>query len=230
MDFSRVTVYCWIIFWMQASSFFPCLTMKLHDQQDEAEQVDLQDPMSLVRTLLEKTILATHKRPRKAVSSYSIVTFKNKKREPKRKHAYPSNWGNFVLYCKTGWLLQVLPNGVVNGTRNINDPYAALQIQVLGPTLVRIKGIESGRYVAVSARGRLVSKRYPSKETLFQEEILENHYHTFSSDIYPKKKKNGQTGWYIGIRKNGWPKRASKARIGETCLQFLKVPVRVVGK
>ena len=111
---------------MQACSFFPCLTRALDNKHNKAEQIGLQNPMSLVRTLLEKTILATHKRPRKAVSSYSIVTFKNKKRGPKREHAYPSNWGNFVLYCKTGWLLQVLPNGVVNGTSNINAAHGEL--------------------------------------------------------------------------------------------------------
>ena len=100
--------------------------MKLHDGHKDAEKVDPQNPMSIVRKLLEKSILATHKRPRKAVSSYSIVTFKDKKREPKREHAYPSNWGDFVLYCKTGWLLQVLPNGVVNGTTNVNAAYGKL--------------------------------------------------------------------------------------------------------
>ena len=35
---------------------------------------------------------------------------------------------------------------------------AILQIQILSPKMVRIKGIESGRYIAVNSRGKLISK------------------------------------------------------------------------
>ena len=79
--------------------------------------------MGLIKELLDNSIKATHRRPRKAVSSQSVVKFKREKQKRKRQYVYPSNWGEFMLYCKTGWLLQILPNGFVNGTNDLNSPY-----------------------------------------------------------------------------------------------------------
>ena len=93
------------------------------DRESITEKGPAKDPIGLVRGLLDKSILASHKRPRKAISSQSVVKFKREKRQRKRQYLYPSNWGEFVLYCKTGWLLQILPNGFVNGTNDINSPY-----------------------------------------------------------------------------------------------------------
>eukprot|EP00794_Sanderia_malayensis_P005271 gene5271-5937_t len=160
-------------------------------------------------------------RVRKGVSSFSVVSFKRKDRNSRNKNKFPSNWAKFSLYCKTGWLLQVLPNGVVNGTRDTKSQHAVLQIQVLTPTLLRFKGVASGRYIGINAKGRLVSKKYPTKETVFQEEVLENSYRTFNSAFHPKLQ---LSDWYMGIRKNGSPKKASRTKVGEKYIQFLKLP------
>ena len=81
------------------------------------------DPAKVIKELLERSIQAGHRRPRKAVSSQSVMNFKSNKPKLKRKYGYPSTWGKFVLFCRTGWLLQVLPNGDVNGTNDINSAY-----------------------------------------------------------------------------------------------------------
>ena len=83
----------------------------------------LENPMGLIKEILDNSIKATHRRPRKAVSSQSVVKFKREKQKRKRQYVYPSNWGEFLLYCKTGWLLQILPSGYVNGTNDLNSPY-----------------------------------------------------------------------------------------------------------
>ena len=59
---------------------------------------------------------------------------------------------------------------------------------------------------------------------MFHEEVLENYYHTLKSNEYPK---TGAKGWYVAIRRNGSRKRASKTKLGESCIQFLKVPMAV---
>ncbi|XP_065071488.1 fibroblast growth factor 1-like [Rhopilema esculentum] len=213
-------IFCSLVLLSELLIIGSCLSVEQSDQS--ANHLDIHDdPTELVKLLLERSILASHKRPRKAVS-YSVVKFKNENKKPKRKDVYPSTWGNFILYCRTGWLLQILPNGIVNGTNNINEVNAVMQVQVIGPTKIRIKGIESGRYIAINSRGRLISKRYPTRETVFQEEVLENHYHTFNSWQHSQ---DGTKPWYIGIRKNGYPKKASKTKVGNTCIQFLKIPL-----
>lgn len=57
-------------------------------------------------------------------------------------------------------------------------------------------------------------------ECYFIEKIEENHYNTYCSQRYQE---NGD--WYVGIRKNGWPKNGSKTHKGQNAIYFLPIPV-----
>ncbi|KAG2462016.1 FGF3 factor, partial [Polypterus senegalus] len=59
------------------------------------------------------------------------------------------------LYCATKYHLQIHPNGKIDGTLDKNSPYSILEITAVDVGIVAIKGLFSGRYLAMNKRGRL---------------------------------------------------------------------------
>ncbi|XP_013050399.1 fibroblast growth factor 3 isoform X3 [Anser cygnoides] len=59
------------------------------------------------------------------------------------------------LFCATKYHLQVHPNGKINGTLEKNSVFSILEITAVDVGIVAIKGLFSGRYLAMNKRGRL---------------------------------------------------------------------------
>ena len=66
------------------------------------------------------------------------------------------------LYCRTGFHLQIHPDGTVNGTREDHSRFGILEfmpimtgLQILGPQRIAIRGVESRRYLCMDKRGQL---------------------------------------------------------------------------
>ncbi|XP_020897303.1 fibroblast growth factor 1 [Exaiptasia diaphana] len=116
------------------------------------------------------------------------------------------------LYCKNGFILKITSSGNVGGTTRYNDPFTKLEFQSVGMGLVRIKGLKSGRYLAINENGTLYSKNVYSKDCIFEERQEENFYHSFSSHRY------SNIGWYVALRRNG---QVKKTTVLQKATQFL---------
>ncbi|XP_028816740.1 putative fibroblast growth factor 1 [Denticeps clupeoides] len=108
--------------------------------------------------------------------------------------------------------LQILPDGVVGGTRGDGDPHSVLRIKAVRTGLVVIEGIQSGLYLCMDAAGKLYGSPAVLDECYFLEKLEENHYNTYMSQKYK---------WYVGLKKNGRPKDGTKTHIGQKGIFFL---------
>uniref|UniRef100_A0A674AXY2 Fibroblast growth factor n=1 Tax=Salmo trutta TaxID=8032 RepID=A0A674AXY2_SALTR len=80
---------------------------------------------------------------------------------------------------------------------------------------VRIKGAESGRYLCMNRKGKLVGKPDGrSRDCIFTEIVLENNYTAFQNAKYE--------GWYVAFTRKGRPIKASKTRENQREVHFIK--------
>ncbi|NP_001086257.1 fibroblast growth factor 1 isoform X1 [Xenopus laevis] len=124
-----------------------------------------------------------------------------------------------LLYCNNGgYFLRILPEGVVDGTRDRNDLYITLKLSALSQGEVHIKTTETGCYLAMDSSGQLYGTLTPNEECLFLETLEENHYNTY------KSKKYADMNWFVGIKKNGASKKGSRTHYGQKAILFLPLP------
>ncbi|XP_026775578.3 putative fibroblast growth factor 1 [Pangasianodon hypophthalmus] len=119
------------------------------------------------------------------------------------------------LYCMNGgYHLQLLPEGSVRGSREEHDPYSVLQIKAVSAGVVVIEGTEAKRFLSMSDDGKLYGSLSVTDESHFLEKLEENNYNTYKSQKYGPN-------WYVGIKKNGKPKRGSRTHTGQQAIFFL---------
>uniref|UniRef100_A0A8C5YS78 Fibroblast growth factor n=1 Tax=Marmota marmota marmota TaxID=9994 RepID=A0A8C5YS78_MARMA len=89
-----------------------------------------------------------------------------------------------------------------------------LEITAVEVGVVAIKGLFSGRYLAMNKRGRLYASHY-SAECEFVERIQELGYSTYSSRLYRS------VLWYVSVNGKGRPRRGFKTRRTQKSSLFL---------
>ncbi|KAM9313387.1 fibroblast growth factor 1 [Gastrophryne carolinensis] len=125
-----------------------------------------------------------------------------------------------LLYCRNGgYFLRILPNGVVDGTRDKEDLNIRLQLKAESIGVVCIKNANSQSYLAMDESGLLYGSMTLNDECLFLETIEENNYNTY------KSKKYADLNWFVGIKKNGTSKRGSRTHYGQNAILFLPLSV-----
>ncbi|MGH0148421.1 UNVERIFIED_CONTAM: hypothetical protein FKN15_012704 [Acipenser sinensis] len=79
------------------------------------------------------------------------------------------------------------------------EGYTGVQLQVTAENVgvMSIKGLEAGRYLAMSTDGQLCGSQTLTDERFFLEMLEENHYATYKARKYQDR------NWYVGIKKNG---------------------------
>ncbi|XP_029524737.1 fibroblast growth factor 3-like [Oncorhynchus nerka] len=140
------------------------------------------------------------------------------------------------LYCATKYHLQIHPNGKIDGTLEEHNPFSILEITAVDVGLVMIKGLFSGRYLAMNQKGRLHASAAFTQECEFMERIHELGYNTYASRRYRTTPHSTSTGsrrrvsagrlWYVSINGKGQPRRGLKTRKTEKASLFLP---RVLG-
>ncbi|XP_036179817.1 fibroblast growth factor 3 [Myotis myotis] len=132
------------------------------------------------------------------------------------------------LYCATKYHLQLHPSGRVNGSLE-NSAYSILEITAVEVGIVAIKGLFSGRYLAMNKRGRLYASENYNAECEFVERIHELGYNTYASRLYrtvpsgpgARRQPSAERLWYVSVNGKGRPRRGFKTRRTQKSSLFL---------
>ncbi|EGW11901.1 INT-2 proto-oncogene protein, partial [Cricetulus griseus] len=109
-----------------------------------------------------------------------------------------------------------------------------LEITAVEVGVVAIKGLFSGRYLAMNKRGRLYASEHYNAECEFVERIHELGYNTYASRLYrtgpsgpgARRQPGAQRPWYVSVNGKGRPRRGFKTRRTQKSSLFLP---RVLG-
>ncbi|KAK6306574.1 fibroblast growth factor 17-like isoform X1 [Coregonus clupeaformis] len=122
----------------------------------------------------------------------------------------------YQLYSRTSGKHVQIQGKRVTATAEDGNNYARLFVETdTFGSRVRIKGAESGRYLCMNRKGKLVGKpNGRSRDCIFTEIVLENNYTAFQNAKYE--------GWYVAFTRKGRPIKASKTRENQREVHFIK--------
>ncbi|XP_070836753.1 fibroblast growth factor 3 [Chaetodon trifascialis] len=142
------------------------------------------------------------------------------------------------LYCATKYHLQIHSSGKIDGSLEENNPFSIMEITAVDVGVVAIKGLFSGRYLAMNDKGRLYASEVFNRECEFVERIHELGYNTYASRHHSteqplppgggssKRRASAKRQWYVSINGKGRPRRGFKTRSTDKASLFLP---RVLG-
>ncbi|XP_019627564.1 PREDICTED: fibroblast growth factor 16-like [Branchiostoma belcheri] len=125
------------------------------------------------------------------------------------------------LYCRTGYHLQVFPDGAINGTRQDESPWGIMEIRPAGlGSVVSIKAVFSGRYLGMNSKGDLYAADKIGEETAFTEWTDKAGYKVYESILYghsgPEARK-----FCVALNKNGKPRNGRRTKRSRASAQFV---------
>ncbi|XP_031573550.1 fibroblast growth factor 1-like [Actinia tenebrosa] len=126
----------------------------------------------------------------------------------------PSFKGLRKIWSEHKYVLQINANGAVNGTSDMASPYAQLELESLGKGLFRAKGVTAKRYLSMDRLGRLYTRKIPSLESVFKKIPADKGFVAYKNYVHC---------WYIGLKRNGQPKRGNRVHKDQHSAHFLEL-------
>ncbi|KAJ8380009.1 hypothetical protein SKAU_G00007870 [Synaphobranchus kaupii] len=130
--------------------------------------------------------------------------------------AQPATSPVYQLYSRTSGKHVQIQGKKVTANAEDGNTFARLFVETdTFGSRVRIRGAESGRYLCMNRKGKLVGKPSGrSRDCIFTEIVLENNYTAFQNAKYED--------WYVGFTRKGRPIKASKTRQNQREVHFIK--------
>uniref|UniRef100_A0A3B3WNV5 Fibroblast growth factor n=1 Tax=Poecilia mexicana TaxID=48701 RepID=A0A3B3WNV5_9TELE len=105
-------------------------------------------------------------------------------------------------------------DGNLYGKNSLQRDTAIIVTDTFG-SRVRIQGAESGLYLCMNRKGKLVGKpNGRSRDCIFTEIVLENNYTALQNAKYE--------GWYVAFTRKGRPIKACRTRQNQREVHFIK--------
>jgi len=105
---------------------------------------------------------------------------------------------------------------------------ALIEMESMGPSIVRLKGVVSNSYLCMDDEGVSHVLARPTDECLFKEKLGPNHFHTYASHKYSGKNSGNVTHeFYIAIKKNGKLKHGANTAAIQKSVDFMVVPPKI---
>ncbi|XP_072243157.1 fibroblast growth factor 17 [Leuresthes tenuis] len=122
----------------------------------------------------------------------------------------------YQLYSRTSGKHVQIQGKRVTATAEDGNLYARLFVETdTFGSRVRIRGAESGCYLCMNRKGKLVGKpNGRSRDCIFTEIVLENNYTALQNARYE--------GWYVAFTRKGRPIKASRTRENQREVHFIK--------
>ncbi|KAG7262085.1 hypothetical protein CRUP_015670 [Coryphaenoides rupestris] len=122
----------------------------------------------------------------------------------------------YQLYSRTSGKHVQIHGKRVSATAEDGNTFARLYVETdTFGSRVRIRGAESGRYLCMNRKGKLVGKpNGRGMDCIFTEVVLENNYPAFQNARYE--------GCFVGFTRKGRPLRASRTRQNQREVHFIK--------
>ncbi|XP_054876467.1 fibroblast growth factor 17 [Poeciliopsis prolifica] len=122
----------------------------------------------------------------------------------------------YQLYSRTSGKHVQIQGKRVSATAEDGNLYARLFVETdTFGSRVRIRGAESGLYLCMNRKGKLVGKpNGRSRDCIFTEIVLENNYTALQNAKYE--------GWYVAFTRKGRPIKACRTRENQREVHFIK--------
>ncbi|KAK2837102.1 hypothetical protein Q5P01_014314 [Channa striata] len=122
----------------------------------------------------------------------------------------------YQLYSRTSGKHVQIQGKRVTATAEDGNMFARLFVETdTFGSRVRIRGAESGCYLCMNRKGKLVGKpNGRSRDCIFTEIVLENNYTAFQNAKHE--------GWYVAFTRKGRPIKASRTRENQREVHFIK--------
>uniref|UniRef100_A0A8C5CX82 Fibroblast growth factor n=1 Tax=Gadus morhua TaxID=8049 RepID=A0A8C5CX82_GADMO len=126
------------------------------------------------------------------------------------------------LFCRTGFYLQVGPDGTLDGT---TDDSTLFNLVPVGLRVVAIQSVKTGLYIAMNGQGHLYCSELYTPEARFKEAVFESYYVVYSSLLY-RQQESGRA-WFLGLDKEGGAMKGNRVKRTKAAAHFLPKPIEV---